>query len=375
MPGGSGDGEWGQIAFEPGAVLAAAHYLCTYIDRSPFSSFLPRAGEEGEGRAQRLSVFVPGLQQQQQQQHAQVQVQRQGQGQGEAKSSAATTAQQVLNDGRVNIIFNPYRQVAAVAVPSPSSMYRVHKKRIPLRDVLDTQPQVKIVPGVEELTSQTDAAMCALVSLGRDMHFLLIDVTRTPQILSVLTAAPGASKNIDSLGLEIDGDPASGWGSDALRKGFVGAVWYVRGKKDEKEGEATIENVRTRVFGDVNGWEEEGLGSAAGVVAGWLAVGAGVKNGGKGLVEGVSRLKVEGEEENATGKVGGTQSRGEVEGTSAKERIERKVFGIQQGVEIGRNSTIAVEVDVKVDGDGKEIASMVISGRANFETKGELLGA
>ncbi|KAI9869939.1 MAG: hypothetical protein M1823_008902, partial [Watsoniomyces obsoletus] len=90
------------------------------------------------------------------------------------------------------------------------------------------------------------------------------------------------------------------------------------------------------------------------------------------LAEKVENLKVEdGNDRDAEGGAEITPKQ-----TQNKGRVERKVFGIQTGVEIGRNSTVAVEVDVLVDKQGQRtLRGMVVSGRANFETRGELLGA
>jgi len=270
----------------------------------------------------------------------------------------------------VNIVFNPYRQVAAVAVPSISSFFKVHKQRVPLKHVLDTQPQVKIVPELDQLKASIGVG-CPIISLGKDMHFILVDVSAAPNMLAALTPSPGTAKSLDEH-ITLDEEP--GWGVSAFKTGLIGSVWYIRGKKDEIKGEATIENLRCRVFGDVSAWEEDGLGSAAAALGGWLSLDGPDKAADKPstevLAEGVKALKVE---ESAKDADGGTEL---TPTPSAKDRVERKVFGIQTGIEIGRNSTIAVEVDALVDQGGKRrLGGMVVSGRANFETKGELLGA
>ena len=343
---------WSEVGFEPGAILAAAHYLCTYIDRSPLWSHLPRGATEPEHEQHRLSFYLPTLQEHQQALHP-----------GLASSTAKA-------DGRVNIVFNPYRQVAAVAVPSISSFFKVHKQQVPLKHILATQPQVKIVPELEQLKASREAG-CPVISLGKDMHFTLVDVSAAPNMLAALTPSPGAAKSLDDH-VALDDEP--GWGASAFQTGLVGSVWYIRGKKDEIKGEATIENLRCRVFGDVSAWEEDGLGSAAAALGGWLSLDAANKAeagaSAEGLADGVKALKVEDstKDDDSGAEMTPTQS--------AKDRVERKVFGIQTGVEVGRNSTIAVEVDVLVDRVGRRrLGGMVVSGRANFETKGELLGA
>ena len=342
---------YGEVGFEPGAILAAAHYLCTYIDRSPFWSYLPRGASEHGEQQQRLSFYLPTLLEQQKALQ-----------QGPSQNAGVA-------DGRVNVIFNPYRQVAAVAVPSLSTLFKVHKQSVPLKHVLSTQPQVKIVPEFEHLQASRDAD-CPIVSLGKDMHFVLVDVSVAPNMLAALTPSPGAAKSLDEH-IALDAEP--GWGGSAFKSGLLGSVWYIRGKKDEVKGEATIENLRCRVFGDISAWEEEGLGSAAGALGGWLAVAGAEKaesaTSAEGLADDVKALKVED---------GGKDAEGGAEVTptqSAKDKVERKVFGIQTGMEIQRNSTIAVEIDVLVDkGGNRRLGGMVVSGRANFETKGEILG-
>ena len=272
-----------------------------------------------------------------------------------------------------------------MAVPSVSQLFRVHKGTVPLKEVLETQPQVKIVPEYESLiSSKGGVGGCPIVSLGKDMHFILVDVSLAPNMLGILTSSPGAAKSLDE---SVRLDDEVGWGAEALKEGYLGTAWFVRGKKDVVQGEATIENLRCRVFGDVSGWEEEGLGSGAAVVGGWLSLlGDGNESAseatGDSLAEEVKKLKVQDEEETQTDPSRDAEGGAEITPKQTrsqpgeKEKVERKVFGIQTGMEIYRNSTVAVEVDVAVGKDGqRRLGGMVISGRANFEAKGELLGA
>jgi hypothetical protein len=398
---------YGEVGFEAGAVLAVAQYLCTYIDRSPFWSYLPRGATENE-QQQRLSFWLPALQEQQK-----ILIQ------GSTTSPGQT---QSVADGRVTIVFNPYRQVAAVAVPSISHFFRIHRKKVPLKHVLNTQPQAKIVPEFDHL-DLSDSGGCPVVSMGREMHFILVDITAAPNMLAALTSGPGLAKKVDEHIL-LDDEPA--WGLTALKSGYIGSVWYVRGKKDEVNGEATIENLRCRIFADVNAWEEEGLGSGAAAVGGWLALHGDTND--NDMEEKMGKLNVsaakdtenqstenesnddedkahQGEEgndptqkdEDLTPKQTRTQPPTTTATTASstttaatntsqpkpkekdkdQPKTQRKVFGIQTGVEIRRHSTIAVEVDVIISssGNGRRLGGMAVSGRANFETKGELLGA
>ena len=90
----------GEIAFEPGAVLAAAHYLCTYIDRSPFWSYLPRGAEEG-AKQQRLSFWLPMLEE-----HQRVLGEGDGGGEGKReKEKEGKGGRGGGGNGRVNVIF------------------------------------------------------------------------------------------------------------------------------------------------------------------------------------------------------------------------------------------------------------------------------
>ena len=54
--------------------------------------------------------------------------------------------------GPVPIYFNPYRQIAACAVPHN---IRIHKSRVSLDDVLVVQPQVKVVPSMERVRGKS----------------------------------------------------------------------------------------------------------------------------------------------------------------------------------------------------------------------------
>ena len=329
--------------------------------------YLARGQSEAtkEGDGQRMSFWVPALQEEQKLMLA---------SQGDPTAAAQA-------DGRVNVIFNPYRQVAAVAIPSISTLFKIHTATVPLKVILDTQPQVKIVPELEDILA--NKKQCPIVSLGRDMHFILLDITTAPNMLAALTASTGTAKSLDDY---VKLDEGKGWHEQAFKNGFLGTVWFVRGAKDEVKGEATIENLKCRCFGDVGTWEEEGLGSAAAVLGGWLAVNGETDVAAEALVEDVQALKVDDTTTESPAKDAGEdvadEDAGEVVGAevtptqSARDKVERKVFGIQMGVEMGRNSTVAVEVDVRVDRVGKRnLGGMVVSGRANFESKGELLGA
>lgn len=233
----------GEVAFEAGAVLAAAHYLCTYIERGVGGSL-----GHAETREQRVSFFLPRL----------AEIQRVLRVGGSADAAAG------LQDGRVNVMFNTYRQVAAVAIPSVASLFRVHAMKVPLEVVLAGQPQVKIVPGFELLKGgseskkpgtgeeeededEKDEEGCPVVSLGPSMHFILIDLTPAPAILRALTTSstPSSTTAIENQ-LVLDDIP--GWDPQALKSSILGTIYFVRANKDVVSGEATIENLKCRVF-------------------------------------------------------------------------------------------------------------------------------
>lgn len=372
----------GRVSFEPGAILAATHYLCAYVERNPYGSNLPRGASDPEGTQQRLAFYLPDLHEQQ-------------------RAIGVPDP-----DGVVRVMFNAYRQVAAIAVPSISSLFKVHSQGVPLKHIIDTtQPHVKITPDYVRL--QKDA-QCPVVSLGRDLHFILIDITDAPAILPAVVVATGTSKSLahtlDELSIIDEGN---GWNKTSLQKGLVCLVWFIRGSKDTVQGEATIENARCRVFGDYGAFEEEGLGSAAAALGGWLSLygedgdARGGANEGRNVAESLENLglDVKDKGDSMGADITPTQSHESSKApasaqaiekaedkttaapsqTQAQKQTQRKVFGITMAQELDRNSTVAVEVDVLQQmTEGKvqrSLAGMVVSGRANFETEGKLLGA
>ena len=222
----------------------------------------------------------------------------------------------------VPCFYNPYRQVAACAVPDIAKLLSVSEGKVEWERVLEGQGQLKIVPGMEKLGRRASP----VVGLG-GRQWVLVDVGQVEDVM----------KSVECRGVDVDGTS-------------VGICWYVR-KKPEKgqDGEPVIEAVTCRVTG--RGWEEEGSASAAAAVAAWLSL-----KGSDDLVGRVEGLKVDDEEKK-------------------EERSERRIFGVLTGTELGRPGTIAVEVDMKVPNDGKRrIESIIISGRASFTTRGELIG-
>ena len=231
--------------------------------------------------------------------------------------------------GNVAVHYNPYRQVAAVSLPNVGEMMKLADNRVKMVDVMKGQPQVKIVPGIEKIDNEK--VECLVMDFVGDRRYILVDLTDVPEALQAL--------EVTRLVPELDG------GKEAP----VSMVWYVQEDDNRRDSEPSIGNVHCRVFG--HGWEEEGSGNAACAVAASITL---QKH--ESIVKGVEQLSVEAKE--------------------GKDKLERKVFGVQQGELAGRPSTTAVEVDVKVEEDGtRRLSSIIVSGRCNFHSKGELLGA
>ena len=270
-------------------IVAAAHYIFTYIDRVPPHL---QPGERDQQR-QTAQFYVPKV------------------------------------GGNVAVHYNPYRQVAAVSLPNVGELLKVEEKRVRMVDVIKGQPQLRIVPGIEKLDDEK--VECPLMSLAGDRRYILVDVTEVPEALTALEVT------------RLVPDKDSGKDSP------VSMVWYVQEDDDNREGEPSIGNVHCRVFG--RGWEEDCSGNAACIVAASISM-----RKHESIVKGVKELSVEAKD--------------------SKDRLERRVFGVQQGGLAGRPSTTAVEVDVKVEEDGtRRLSSIIVSGRCNFNSKGELLGA
>ncbi|OAP59790.1 hypothetical protein AYL99_04792 [Fonsecaea erecta] len=251
------------------------------------------------------------------------------------------TAVLLTKAGRIPIFFNPYRQVAACAVPFD---YHIHSHRVPIEKIISTQPQVQIVPTIDKERDKT----FPLVSIVKGMTFVLVDFSENAEIFSALQA--GKSPEVE---LDAEWSPS-----------FVGCLYYKLVAKSEQPGEPAIHNVQARMIS--HGIEDPGTGSACCALACYLA-----------LKEAGSSSEPKNPAEEATDKetADSELTKKAEELKLGEEKTERKVFGIQQGVEMGRLCTIAVEVDIKTDAHGKtSIANVILSGRANMHLKGEILG-
>lgn len=233
----------------------------------------------------------------------------------------------------IPVFYNSYRQVAACSVPQN---LHIHAKELVLDEVLAVQPQTQIVPTIDKVKGKN----FPVVSLVKGMAFALVDLTDAREVFGSLEAGKAP---------EVELDAERGWS-----EGFVGCVYFLRKSRAEQEGEPTIQNLQCRMIS--HGREEPGSGSAACALACYLALQETKDNVADGdLVKKTEEMKLE--------------------STSKEGQVERKVFGIQQGVEMGRLCTIAVEVDVKIGTDGKSsISGVILSGRASFNLRGELLG-
>ncbi|KAK5467125.1 hypothetical protein LTS15_000095 [Exophiala xenobiotica] len=239
--------------------------------------------------------------------------------------------------GKIPIFYNPYRQVAACAVPFD---FHQHSRQVPMEKLIATQPHLQIVPTIDKIKDKS----FPLVSIVKGMTFALVDLTDNPEIFAALQAGKSPEAELDSE-----------WSPS-----FVGCMYYKVLAKSEQVGEPTIHNVQTRMIS--HGMEDPGTGSACSALSCYLALRR---------------------EDSKTSKEAETDAEPESEADLTKkaedlklaEKTERKVFGIQQGVEMGRLCTIAVEVDVKTDAQGQaSITNVILSGRANVHLKGELVG-
>ncbi|OQV01534.1 hypothetical protein CLAIMM_06875 [Cladophialophora immunda] len=251
------------------------------------------------------------------------------------------TAVLLTKAGRIPIFFNPYRQVAACAVPFS---YHIHAHRVPIEKIISTQPHIQIVPTIDKEKDKT----FPLVSIVKGMTFVLVDLTDNAEIFGALQGGKSPEAELDAE-----------WSPS-----FVGCMYYKVLAKNEQPGEPAIHNVQARMIS--HGIEDPGTGSACCALACYLAL----NDAGS-----PSEPKKPAEEATDKGTADSELAKKTEELKVGEAKNERKVFGIQQGAEMGRLCTIAVEVDVKTDAHGKRsIANVILSGRANLHLKGEILG-
>jgi predicted PhzF superfamily epimerase YddE/YHI9 len=240
--------------------------------------------------------------------------------------------------GKVPIFYNPYRQVAACGVPTN---FHAHDRRVSMDAVIATQPHIQIVPTIEKVKQQN----FPVVSIVKGMTFSLIDLTDAPEVLAALQPAKAPEVELD----------------EAWKPSFVGALYYKRLPPSEAKGEPTIHNIQARMIS--HGVEDPGTGSACCALSAYLALNLGSNDNKAEGVKGASP-----DTEGALAAKTKNLDIGEA-------RTERMVFGILQGKEMGRLCTIAIEVDVRTDKDGKRsVANIVLSGRASAHLEGKIIG-
>jgi predicted PhzF superfamily epimerase YddE/YHI9 len=235
------------------------------------------------------------------------------------RDSQRQSAVLMTKAGPIPIFFNPYRQVAACSVPHN---IHVHKSHVSFNDILAVQPQVKFVPTIERVKNKS----FPIVSIVKGMTFCLIDLTDAPEVLTALRAGEAPAMMLDEE-----------WNS-----GFSGAIYYER-RGEDNASEPTIYNMHVRMI--TQGVEDPGTGSGNCALACYLALAAGSRSPKEEL-----KIKL-------------------------NDKNEHHVFAIEQGLEMGRKCTIAIEVDIKEGEDGKRaVTGLILSGRCSFFTRGEILG-
>ncbi len=242
--------------------------------------------------------------------------------------------------GPVTVFSNPYRQVQACIVPHN---VHIHQNNITLDEIIEAQPPIQLIPTMKTLKKRT----FPVVSIVKGMTFCLVDLTEAPEVMAVLGAQGSPVAKLDE-----------GWNA-----GLVGCLYYRREGIEVKEGEPKIHKIHQRMM--VSGFEDPGTGSASCALGCYLALNMPNiqfdQKGGPLEQDDVSQIRVKIEE--------GTKS------LSIKPEKEHYVFGIEQGVEMGRKCQICVEVDITHNEEGhRQVGAVVLSGRSTFVTKGEILG-
>lgn len=242
--------------------------------------------------------------------------------------------------GPIPIVYDPYRQVAACTVPVN---FHVHEARLSLDDILSVQPQIRIVPTIDKIKSKGSP----IVSVVKGMTFAYVDLSEAPEILGSLTKSEAPAMRLDAE-----------WSPS-----FTGVLYYNKQDTITQPDEPTIHAIQARMI--TQGMEDPGTGSACTGLACYLAI--------HESASGQPVREYTTAEDEIAGKTEDVKISGQNAGPT-KPKLERHVYAIHQGVEMGRLCTIAVEVDVAVQPDGtKKIANVALSGRANFFAKGELM--
>lgn len=242
--------------------------------------------------------------------------------------------------GPVTVISNPYRQVHACIVPHD---IHIHQSTITLDDILATQPQVQLVPTIETLRGKT----FPVVSIVKGMAFSLVDLTEAPEVMTALKVGESPAAGLD----------------EEWNVGFLGCLYYQRLGVEETEGRPAIHKIQQRMI--FQGREDPGTGSASCALGCYLSLTMTDKKvGHRG-----TRSKEKDASQTDTKIAAGTKS------LNLGAKKEHNVFGIEQGVEMGRKCQICVEVDITEKEEGQRAVSRVmLSGRSVTVTRGELVG-
>jgi PhzF family phenazine biosynthesis protein len=237
--------------------------------------------------------------------------------------------------GPIPVFYNPYRQLAACTVPHK---FHVHSKQVSMDKVLAVQPQIQIIPTFEKVSSRA----YPVVSIVHGMTFALVDLTDAPEVLAGL-------KKGEAPEVELD---------EEWKPSFCGAMYYVRkGVTEQGVGQPVIVNLHCRMI--VQGFEDPGTGSASCALACYLTT---VKTTAAAITTVAATASTSDDLVEKT------------EGLKLEEgKVEHSIFAIEQGIEMGRKCMIAVEVDTKWEGEQQKIQTVILSGRANFHSKGEIL--
>lgn len=218
----------------------------------------------------------------------------------------------------------------------------IHRSTIALEDILATQPHLQIIPAMDALKGKT----FPIVSIVKGMSFSLVDLTDTPDLMVALRAGESPAAILDAE-----------WNA-----GLLGCLYYQRQGVEAKEGEPVIHKIHQRMI--LQGLEDPGTGSASCALGCFLALtmtNHKIEMGGAQVKDDVSQV--------SSGIVQKTKS------LNLDAKKQHYVFGIEQGVEMGRTCQICVEVDVTENEVGQRaVSAVMLSGRSVFVTKGEIIG-
>jgi trans-2,3-dihydro-3-hydroxyanthranilate isomerase len=241
--------------------------------------------------------------------------------------------------GPITVFSNPYRQVHACIVPHD---VHIHTNSVALDDILATQPQIQLIPTMEKLKGKA----FPIVSIVKGMSFSLVDLTDAPEVIAALRAGESPTAKLD----------------EDWNVGLAGCLYYQRQGVEGKEGEPKIHKIHQRMI--VHGLEDPGTGSASCALGCYLAL---------TMTQDLSGHKTQSPENGA--------SQGDAELTERTQSLhlgvkkEHYVFGIEQGVEMGRKCQICVEVDITENESGQRaVSAVMLSGRSTIVTKGEIIG-